>query len=284
MQIRFETTVTAVILSIALGAISGEAALAVRSRNYTSSEFRTVLYSLGYNVPLVDTPLTDARTRQAIREFQRQHHLQVDGVPGAQTQDVAADIVRDLRQKLNLVMNPKPPIPTNQLYSPQVETVIRQFQKKFGLPITGQATLEVRNKLEQATKGEASNHASLYTPAQFNNVLHGLGYNVDPDSQTLTDARTQQAIRDIQQHYNLSVDGIAGSQTQDVVGNIVKNVQHNLNLVVKPAPLLPLNYIYTPETETAIRLFQQRLNLPVTGVASLEVRNKLDRAAKKIAQ
>lgn len=283
MLIRFETTVTAVILGVALSTISSEAALAVKSRNYTPIEFRSVLYGLGYNVPLVDTPLTDDRTRQAIREFQRQQKLQVDGIAGSKTQDVAADLVKDLQHNLNIVMNPKPLLPTTQFYGSQTEAVVRQFQRKVNLPITGQATLEVRNKLEQASKGGPRNHAWVYKPREFRAVLKGLGYNVDSYGDALTDERTQQAIREFQQQYDLVVDGIAGSQTQDVAGDIVRNLQHNLNLVVKPTPRLPLNYFYGSQTEAAVRQFQRLFNLPVTGVATSDVRNRLDEAAKRIA-
>lgn len=284
MRIQFDTTVTAVILSVVLSAISGEVALAVRSRDYTPIEFRSVLYNLGYNVPLVDTPLTDERTQQAIRECQRQRNLQVDCLAGSQTQDAVADLVRELQQNLNIVIDPKPQLAVTQFYGSQTEAVVRQFQKKFNLPITGQASLEVRNKLEQASKGGPRNHAWVYTPREFRAVLKGLGYNVDPNGDTLTDARTQQAIRDFQREYNLLVDGIAGPQTQDVAGDIVRIMQHNLNLVVKPNPRLPLNYFYTPRTQAAVGQFQRLFNLPVTGIASLEVRNQLNQAAKRITR
>jgi peptidoglycan hydrolase-like protein with peptidoglycan-binding domain len=197
---------------------------------------------------------------------------------------VAADLVKELQQNLNIVMSPKPQLPTTQFYGSQTEAVVRQFQKKFGLPITGQATLEVRSKLAQASKGGPRNHAWVYKPTEFRAVLKGLGYNIEPDGETLTDERSQQAIRDFQRQYNLIVDGVAGSQTQDVAGELVRNLQHNLNIVVKPSPRLPLNYFYGSQTEAAVRLFQQRSKLPVTGVASLEVRNKLNQAAKGIAR
>ena len=282
MGIRFETTVTAVILSVAFASIRTEAALAVQNQ-YNPRDFRAVLSRLGYNVPVLDTPLTDQRTRQAIREFQRQQNLKVDGVAGSQTQSVAANIVRDLQNNLNVVMNVKPLLPTSQFYGTRTEAVVRQFQQKFGLPVTGIASLEVRNKLERASKGGPRNHAWVYAPQEFRSVLNGLGYDVTPNGQTLTDERTRQAIREFQRQYNIIVDGTAGAQTQDVAGDIVRNLQYNLNLVIRPTPILPVNYFYGDQTKTAVRQFQKLFGLPVTGVASLEVRNKLDQAAKRIA-
>ncbi|MEO1377666.1 MAG: peptidoglycan-binding domain-containing protein, partial [Cyanobacteria bacterium J06635_10] len=59
------------------------AVLAVRQRNYTPREFRSVLYGLGYEVGVSDGPLSDAQTRKAIREFQRGYKIGVDGIAGS---------------------------------------------------------------------------------------------------------------------------------------------------------------------------------------------------------
>ncbi len=128
----------------------------------------------------------------------------------------------------------------------------------------------------------SNNPVGIYTPQEFIAVLYGLGYNVELDSQ-LTEPRTQQAIREFQQHYNLAVDGIAGFQTQNLAGDIVRILQYNLNLVVRPDPPLPQSYYYGSQTLAAVRRFQQIFNLPITGIASLEVRTKLNLAAQRIS-
>ena len=282
MRIQFQPTITAVILGVALSAVSGEAALATRSRDYTPIEFRTVLYNLGYDVPLIDSPLTDERTQQAIRDVQRQNKIQVDGIAGPQTQDAVATLVRNLQHTLNVVVSPKPPLAITQFYGPQTQVVVRQFQEKVSLPVTGQATLEVRTRLEQASKGGPRDHAWVYTPQEFRAVLRGLGYKVEANGNSLSEEQARQAIRDFQRQYKLVVDGIAGPQTQDFAGDLVRNLQHNLNLVVKPSPVLPRNHFYSSQTEAAVQQFQKLFNLPVTGVASYEVRTQLNQAAKRI--
>jgi peptidoglycan hydrolase-like protein with peptidoglycan-binding domain len=82
---------------------------------------------------------------------------------------------------------------------------------------------------------------------------------------------------------NLVVDGIAGVQTQNLAGDIVRILQYNLNLVVRPDPPLPQSYYYGSQTQAAVRRFQQLFNLPITGIASLEVRTKLNLAAQRIS-
>ena len=61
-------------------------------------------------------------------------------------------------------------------------------------------------------------------------------------------------------------------------------LQDSLNQVVKLNLPLPRNSFYGSQTEAAVRQFQQLFDLPVTGIASLEVRSKLDQAAKRIAK
>lgn len=148
---RVGTTVAVVILGLAASLGSHEVALANRSRDYSPREFRSLLRSLGYNVELGDT-LRDSAVQRAIREFQQRYNLAVDGTANPQTQDVAADLVRNLQASLNLVVTPDPPLPRNQFYGIRTEAAIRQFQKKFLLPETGIATIEVRERINQEAR------------------------------------------------------------------------------------------------------------------------------------
>ncbi len=122
-----------------------------------------------------------------------------------------------------------------------------------------------------------------YTPQQFRAVLRGLGYKVPTSSTPLTDAETKKAIQDFQKGYRLKpIDGIAGPTTQNYAANIMQILQSNLNLVVKPNPSLPRNQYYGPQTEAAVRQFQKKFQLQETGIANLEVRQRLDQEAKRI--
>ena len=120
-----------------------------------------------------------------------------------------------------------------------------------------------------------------YTPREFRAVLRGFGYNVTPGN-TLTDEATRTAIRQFQQGYKLKVDGIAGPQTQNFAANIVKILKSNLNLTLQPSPGLPITQFYDAATEAAIKRFQEQVSLPVTGIANLQVRQRLDQEAREI--
>ncbi len=145
------STFALVTLSLAISLFYYDPALAIRSRNYTKSEFRTLLRSLGYQVELGET-LNDTASKRAIREFQEQNKLSVDGTVNSQTQDLAADLIVNLQNSLNVVVQPDPPLPNNEFYGPRTEAAIREFQRRFLLPETGIASLEVRQKLNQEAK------------------------------------------------------------------------------------------------------------------------------------
>lgn len=123
-------------------------ARAQRSRDYTPSQFVSVLNGLGYPVKLTDT-LDAPNVQQAIRDFQLQYQLPVSGTMTPASQDKAADVVRVLQQSLNRSLQPVTTLPGNQYYGSQTESFIKVFQKRHRLPVTGIATRETRQKLTQ---------------------------------------------------------------------------------------------------------------------------------------
>jgi peptidoglycan hydrolase-like protein with peptidoglycan-binding domain len=123
-----------------------------------------------------------------------------------------------------------------------------------------------------------------YSLSQFKAVLNGLGYKLGPNglggnySDTL-DPYTQAAIQEFQIQYHLPVTKVLDSATQAKARQLIRNLQHSLNLIVNAQ--LPINEFYGARTVQAVMLFQQQHNLPVTGVANLSVRQQLDEAVKQ---
>jgi peptidoglycan hydrolase-like protein with peptidoglycan-binding domain len=293
-------------ISVVPALVSPQIAIAERQTDYTPGEFRSALYGLGYNIPQVGGTLNDPMTQQAIRSFQRQHQLPVDGKANPRTQDTLAEIIINLQQDLNTVLQPEQLLPENQFYGPLTEELVREFQRQFNLPVTGMATPEVRILLtEQASQRPSRNNRArtrmvgsntpearqaaasssvLYESVeQFRQVLIGLGYDI-PERGPLDDAATQRAIRDLQQEYELNVTGTANPATQRKAAEVIKNLQNNLNLVVDPQPPLPLNQFYNEQVEAAVTQFQRQNNLPTTGIATLQVRQQLDNLARNCSR
>lgn len=144
---RYGIGVAALGIGLTASLMSYEVAYAARSRDYTPREMRAVLTGLGYDVKPGDN-LTDKEVVAAIRQFQQGYKLQVDGLAGPQTQDMAADLMKILQASLNLVLELKPALPRNQFYTSEVEAAVKQYQQKAGLPVTGIASLPMRQKLD----------------------------------------------------------------------------------------------------------------------------------------
>jgi peptidoglycan hydrolase-like protein with peptidoglycan-binding domain len=113
-----------------------------------------------------------------------------------------------------------------------------------------------------------------YTPSQFISVLNGLGYPVAV-SDPIDAPNVSQAIRDFQLQFNLPVTGTITATSQDRAADLVNLLQQSLNRSLKPATLLPGSQYYGTQTETLVKVFQERNRLPVTGIATLETRRRL---------
>ena len=143
----------AVVCLVTASVVIPDTVNAVRQRNYTPREFRSVLRGLGYRVKVSNESLTNAEARKAIQEFQTGYKLKpADGIAGPRTQDFAASIIRILQSNLNVVLKPNPPLPRDQFYGTRTEAVVREFQKKYQFEETGIADLALRQRLDQEAK------------------------------------------------------------------------------------------------------------------------------------
>lgn len=149
---------------VAASVVASDIAFAARQRNYTPDEFRSVLRGLGYNVKVTKDPLTDEETKKAINQFQTGYKLKVDGKVGPKTQDKAAKIVEILQANLNTVLKPKTLLPRDQFYSPQLEELVKEYQKKHQLSETGIADLQLRQKLNEEVKNVIDKPTPTATP------------------------------------------------------------------------------------------------------------------------
>ncbi|HEY9622589.1 MAG TPA: peptidoglycan-binding protein [Crinalium sp.] len=124
----------------------------------------------------------------------------------------------------------------------------------------------------------------IYTLSQFKAVLNGLGYNLGPDGHggnygNLLDAYTQAAIQDFQAEHQLESTGTLDQPTIDKACQLIRNLQHSLNVTV--AAQLPINEFYGSRTSRAVMHFQQMHGLPITGIAGPAVRRRLEEGVKK---
>ena len=130
-----------------------------------------------------------------------------------------------------------------------------------------------------------------YSISQFKAVLNALGYSLNPSRLETRPSRVENsdeieldvyvlaAIQEFQAHYKLPLTGIPDLQTQEKARQLIRNLQHSLNLTVNAQ--LPISEFYGDRTTQAVGLFQAQHGLPVTGIASATVRQALESAVKR---
>lgn len=105
-------------------------------RDYTNVEVRQILVGLGYLPTSAEltvfpfttdnNPLTDSPTTKAIRSFQEQYKLLVDGIYGPQTRTKLQQVMKILQDQLNIVVQTG--IPENQpFYGRQTFDAVNVF-------------------------------------------------------------------------------------------------------------------------------------------------------------
>lgn len=127
---------------------------------------------------------------------------------------------------------------------------------------------------------------TAYSLHQFRAILQGLGYlpatptsELPCHSEDSLDPALVKAIQTFQHDYQLAPTGQADRATQERARQLIRNLQHSLNLVVQAQ--LPLNGFYSSATICAVELFQKQYNLAVTGTAPGELRHILEQQVKQ---
>ncbi|MBH8564030.1 peptidoglycan-binding protein [Nostoc sp. CENA67] len=134
---------------------------------YTNAQFRSILFGLGYlakdfanpalgfPVTTDNSPFTGNKTLQAIRNFQADYGLLVDGIVGAKTMAKVEEVIKILQYELNVVVNAG--LPKDQpFYGPKTVQAVKKFEAQYyGKDerfVTGVATLELRKYLDAIAK------------------------------------------------------------------------------------------------------------------------------------
>jgi peptidoglycan hydrolase-like protein with peptidoglycan-binding domain len=130
-----------------------------------------------------------------------------------------------------------------------------------------------------------------YTNAQFRSILLGLGfllkdfvdiskgYPVSTDNSPLTGTKTRLTILAFQEKYQINADGIVGPQTRTKAVEVMRILQHQLNIVVDAGFTLEEPF-YGPKTVASVKKFQAALGLTQNGVATQALREELNEIAQ----
>ena len=287
-------------------------------------ELQTKLKKLGYYDAYVDGDYGDT-TVAAVKAFQKKYNLTADGIAGKETlkkldsayknADSAKDVdslrmgdsgsaVKDLQTKLKKLGYYDGTV--DSTFGSGTYAAVKAFQKKYNLTADGVAGSETLKKLDSAYKNADSDKddGSLRKGATGSAVkdlqtkLKKLGFynaSIDGDYGDTTVA----AVKAFQKKYNLTADGVAGSETlkkldsayknadsntstdddslrKGATGTAVKTLQTNLKKLGFYTAYVDGSFGAT--TESAVKAFQRKYGLTADGVAGSATLKKIESA------
>ena len=287
-------------------------------------DLQTKLKKLGYYDAYVDGDYGDT-TVAAVKAFQKKYNLTADGIAGKETlkkldsvyknEDSDKDddslrmgdsgsAVKDLQTKLKKLGYYSGTV--DSTFGSGTYAAVRAFQKKYNLTADGVAGSETLKKLDSAYKNANSDKDddSLRMGDSGSDVknlqtkLKKLGY-YDGTVDSTFGSGTYAAVKAFQKKYNLTADGVAGSETLKKLDSAYKNADSDKDdgslrkgasgsavkdLQTKLKKLGFYNaYVdgsYGDTTVAAVKAFQKKYNLTADGVAGSETLKKLDTAYK----
>ena len=287
-------------------------------------DLQTKLKKLGYYDAYVDGDYGDT-TVAAVKAFQKKYNLTADGIAGKETlkkldsayknansdkdddslrMGDSGSAVKDLQTKLKKLGYYSGTV--DSTFGSGTYTAVRAFQKKYNLTADGVAGSETLKKLDSVYKNADSDKdddslrkgATGSAVKDLQTKLKKLGFynaSIDGDYGDTTVA----AVKAFQKKYNLTADGVAGSETLKKLDSAYKNADSDKDdgslrkgatgsavkdLQTKLKKLGFYNaYVdgsYGDTTVAAVKAFQKKYNLTADGVAGSETLKKLDSAYK----
>ena len=287
-------------------------------------DLQTKLKKLGYYDAYVDGDYGDT-TVAAVKAFQKKYNLTADGIAGKETlkkldsvyenanndkdddslrMGDSGSAVKDLQTKLKKLGYYSGTV--DSTFGSGTYAAVRAFQKKYNLTADGVAGSETLKKLDSAYKNADSDKdddslrkgATGSAVKDLQTKLKKLGFynaSIDGDYGDTTVA----AVKAFQKKYNLTADGVAGSETlkkldsayknadsntstdddslrKGATGTAVKTLQTNLKKLGFYTAYVDGSFGAT--TESAVKAFQKKYGLTADGVAGSATLKKIESA------
>ena len=287
-------------------------------------DLQTKLKKLGYYDAYVDGDYGDT-TVAAVKAFQKKYNLTADGIAGKETlkkldsvyknadsdkdddslrMGDSGSAVKDLQTKLKKLGYYSGTV--DSTFGSGTYAAVRAFQKKYNLTADGVAGSETLKKLDSAYKNADSDKdddslrkgATGSAVKNLQTKLKKLGFynaSIDGDYGDTTVA----AVKAFQKKYNLTADGVAGSETlkkldtayknadsntstdddslrKGATGTAVKTLQTNLKKLGFYTAYVDGSFGST--TESAVKAFQRKYGLTADGVAGSATLKKIESA------
>ncbi len=166
------------------------------------------LNGLGYAVGTADG-IAGSKTVAGIKAFQRDYGLTVDGIAGTATQTKLTQLIKNIQTNLNTLGYSCGT--ADGIYGSQATTAVKNFQRNYGLSVSGIAYPETQNKLNAAISGKYDpnmpSQVITYSKSQSGEVKLSDNFKVrefacqDGSDTILIDSKLVALLQDIRDHF-----------------------------------------------------------------------------------
>lgn len=214
------------------------------------------------------------KTKEAVKKFQKNQGLAVDGNAGQATQNALRSSV--VRLQVELKSAGYAVGSADGKFGAKTKKALQAYQADNRLSKTGEAdadTWAVINRVTSGLKIGALRKGSSGTQVKYlQRALIGLGY-LDGAADGQYGSKTAEAVRDYQRDYGLSVDGTAGKKTMTSIKNVIVALQSDLTR--KGYDTNGIDGVFGGGTKSAVKAYQRAVGVTVTGIAGSNTMKKL---------
>ena len=258
-----------------LPAVQVEAAsLKQGSRGSDVKQLQKNLIGMGYLDGSADG-IYGAKTKTAVKDFQKAFGLSADGNAGEATQTALRSAV--VRLQVELKAAGYAPGTADGKFGTKTKKAVESYQKDKKLTKTGEADaatwtainrdssgMIIGSSLKKGSSGSAVKH--------LQQALIGLGY-LGGVADGKFGGKTMEAVKDYQRDYGLSVDGSAGKNTLTSIKNTIVALQSDLSR--KGYSTNGVDGIFGGGTKNAVKAYQRAVGVSATGIAGSSTMKKL---------
>ncbi|MHC0432168.1 peptidoglycan-binding protein [Streptomyces sp. O3] len=223
------------------------------------TQLQSNLVGLGYLPANGVDGIAGPATNAAVKAFQSENCLTVDGIPGPRTQTVLVDKVKRVQSAAGTT--------TDGVYGLNTQKSVLAYQRSHDLlqdGIAGPQTMSAMGIDRGGCTGDGGGgddglpYPSSHTlQVQWN--LAGMGYLPWSGVDGVTGPQTSSATRFFQQDACIGVDGVAGPVTDSRMAEQIRKVQAKAKVSQDGA--------YGPDTRKAVEKYQRDNGLSVDGMA-----------------
>src|SRR5699024_10365027 len=113
------------------------------------------------------------------------------------------------------------------LYGKQTEKKVREFQQYYGLSINGIVDSYVKNKIKAILSSPLQNGKRHKDTVTLKSNLKKLGFTVPGKGTNRYSKQNEKKVREFQQYYGLSINGIAEGKTINKIYSILNSPLQN---------------------------------------------------------